>query len=384
MNFFEKMKLKALLRNCNYELAGTVLKQQFYDHDKVTELNRLIDTLIKEPSFDHALKIIQYNEMYVFYFTESCHDGLYVRKNPKAEERKAEAAASLALEPKPSPQVEQDEQSPQPTVPTHRSSSIGNSSIEERFAELEAVVHREHGVKLLEEEKKELLGALVEEERALTQAEAAAASAPYIAEVAPEAEPYSPEPQRGGYVESTEAQEAGPVSELSRASRRQETDLGIEPITRDWPKTEPAAVKEASREKEQSKENKKRSAKVTSKESSLKDSIKESLKKLVREVASDPAPAAEANLTSEAEPEPVPPEAIPEDEAIVPDLSRFKNVIATLQIDIDEMKRQREEYQQMIYNNEPGAVKYKRWVVSLDEAIEEFSGAVRTLNRIRK
>lgn len=380
MNFFEKMKLKALLRNCNYELAGTVLKQQFYDYDKTTELNRLIDTLIKEPSFDHALKIIQYNEMYVFYFTESCHDGLYVRKNPKPEERGSEMPGS-AVETKPQAKVEQvEEQVLEPTGQEHL--TLGNSSIEERFAELEAVVQREHGVKLKEEEKRELLGALVEEEQARQQAEVAASSATYIPEEMQESVTPSHAESERGYEESAEVWEAERASELSRASRRQETDLGIEPISRDWPKTEPAAVKE-SRDKEQLKESKKRPGKETSKES-LKDSIKESLKKLVREVASDPAPAVAATPPPAVVPDPVAPEEIPEDEPIVPDLSRFKNVIATLQIDIDEMKRQREEYEQMIYNNEPGAVKYKRWVVALDEAIEEFSGAVRTLNRVRK
>jgi hypothetical protein len=120
----------------------------------------------------------------------------------------------------------------------------------------------------------------------------------------------------------------------------------------------------------------------------LKESIKESIKKLVR----DPS-AGDAEMPPAAgrkpQPQPVlepeePPAASLEAEPIDPERSRYRNVISTLLIDIEEMKRQREEYQQYIFNNAPDAVKYKRWVVSLDEAIEEFTGAARILSRYRK
>lgn len=75
-----------MLRNCNYELAGTVIKQQYYDDHKQTEINRLIDRFMADPGFDEALNLIAYNEMMIFYFTESCEDGLYVRQSTKETE----------------------------------------------------------------------------------------------------------------------------------------------------------------------------------------------------------------------------------------------------------------------------------------------------------
>lgn len=74
------MKLRAMLRNCDYILAGTVIKQQYYDETKDTQINRLIDRYLSNPGFDEAIKLIKHNELMVYYFTESCHGGLYVRK----------------------------------------------------------------------------------------------------------------------------------------------------------------------------------------------------------------------------------------------------------------------------------------------------------------
>lgn len=81
VNPLKKLKLKSQLRNCDYVLAGTVIKQQYYDPTKSTVINRLIDEFMANPNFDNALKLIEYNEMLTFYFTESCAGGLYVRKS---------------------------------------------------------------------------------------------------------------------------------------------------------------------------------------------------------------------------------------------------------------------------------------------------------------
>lgn len=87
MNPFRKLKLKSQLRNCDYVLAGTVIKQQYYDSSKSTVINRLIDEYMENPCFDTALALIEYNEMMVFYFTESCDGGLYVRKTSQDHAR---------------------------------------------------------------------------------------------------------------------------------------------------------------------------------------------------------------------------------------------------------------------------------------------------------
>ncbi|HEY0827317.1 MAG TPA: hypothetical protein VGE40_04430, partial [Bacilli bacterium] len=80
MNPLKRIKLKSMLRNCDYILAGTVIKQQYYDHHRRVEVNHLIDQFMDDPGFEHALKLIAFNDMMVFYFTESCKGGLYVRK----------------------------------------------------------------------------------------------------------------------------------------------------------------------------------------------------------------------------------------------------------------------------------------------------------------
>ena len=80
MNLVRKLKLKAVLRNCDYALAGAAIKQQYYDEHKDTIINRLIDQYLMNPGFEESLKLIEYNDMMIFYFTESCEGGLYVRK----------------------------------------------------------------------------------------------------------------------------------------------------------------------------------------------------------------------------------------------------------------------------------------------------------------
>jgi len=81
VNPLKRLKLKSQLRNCDYVLAGTVIKQQYYDPTKPTVINSLIDEFMANPNFENALKLIEYNEMLTFYFTESCAGGLYVRKS---------------------------------------------------------------------------------------------------------------------------------------------------------------------------------------------------------------------------------------------------------------------------------------------------------------
>jgi hypothetical protein len=336
MNLFERMKLRAMLRNCNYELAATVLKQQYYEEGKNTELNRLIDALIEAPNFDTALKIIEYNEMYVFYFTESCHDGLYVRKQPKEPPRSRRAAAAQApLEPQQADALpEVPSGAPHGDVPDEKPSPSPASLIEERFAELEAAVAREANA--------------VREMSRVSDAGTAGLS----------------------------GKERNPYEEPNRRTTFREADPGpsATAVKEERPKvtiSERSAVREA------------RAAADAAGKDTLKESIKESIKKLVRDVSGEAEVSPAAAKMPEPEPD-VPADAAHETETIDPERSRYRNVISTLLIDIEEMKRQREEYQQYIFNNAPDAVKYKRWIVSLDEAIEEFTGAARILSRYRK
>ena len=389
MNLFERMKLKAMLRHCNYELAATVLKQQYYEEGKNTDLNRLIDTLTENPNFENALKIIEYNDLFVFYFTESCHDGLYVRK-PRTDPKTGTSAAAMAgaagkagdpagqREMAHAAQPGDTDQGLEPEVPGGnqgeghgdiggKKTDISSAAelVEARFAELEASVARESralaGRSAGETAKLKASRPAPDRHNVSLSGEGAPSASAASGTVPRAAKP--PAPGRPGGKAASSA-------------------------------TSPAAPGPAGEDHKRAAEDHKRTAKDPSKdtarESSFKDSIKESLKKLVKEAAGDslqPAP-------------PVPP--VPQeppagglpladgaelpagDEPIDPERSKFRNVISTLLIDIEEMKRQREEYQQLIFQNDPNAVKYKRWVVTLDEAIEEFTGAVKLLNRIRK
>jgi hypothetical protein len=110
MNFFEKFKLKTTLRNCDYKLAGKVIRQQFYVQGKDAEINKLIDEYDSNPCFDTAIKLIDHNELLVFYFTESCTGGLYIRQSEQKEktEDKLEVA-NLAVDRNPHENIEVDD-----------------------------------------------------------------------------------------------------------------------------------------------------------------------------------------------------------------------------------------------------------------------------------
>jgi hypothetical protein len=114
LNPLRRLKLKSKLRNCDYKLAGTVIKQQYYNENSHTQINRMIDHFMEDPGFDRALNLIEYNEMIVFYFTESCTDGLYVRKTPaetvkqKNELDHTNTYTHTYTEPSPSPSSSED------------------------------------------------------------------------------------------------------------------------------------------------------------------------------------------------------------------------------------------------------------------------------------
>ena len=109
MNLFEKWKLKTTLRNCDYKLAGKVIRQQFYVSGKDAEINRLIDEYDENPCFDTAVKLIDHNELLVFYFTESCTGGLYIRQSEQKEKAAKQPETNLAVENKPLEQADIDD-----------------------------------------------------------------------------------------------------------------------------------------------------------------------------------------------------------------------------------------------------------------------------------
>ena len=143
------MKLRSKLRNCDYKLAGTVIKQQYYNDNSHTEINRMIDHFMEDPGFDRALDLIEYNEMIVFYFTESCTDGLYVRKTTNSTEqlKSSEPPEDIPIE---------QEQAPIFTEPASASRFIDDTVSPSAPPELDkkpSSSHSEHLQKIQESEE---------------------------------------------------------------------------------------------------------------------------------------------------------------------------------------------------------------------------------------
>ncbi len=115
MNFLRKMQLKTQLKNCDFALAGTVIKQQYYQPNSNSELNRLIDDFLANPCLENAYGLIDHSEMMIFYFTESRTGGLYVKKNQ--QQKIVDAMDELVTRPQPSlyvpPQPEPESSNPE-------------------------------------------------------------------------------------------------------------------------------------------------------------------------------------------------------------------------------------------------------------------------------
>ncbi len=102
MNFFERRRMKALLDDCNYQLAAEIIQQRFGDNDDHYGLSSLIDQYVNNPCFETAIKLIERDSLFINYFTESKPEGLYSRLKSKKESagrREAEAGAEAAVAP---------------------------------------------------------------------------------------------------------------------------------------------------------------------------------------------------------------------------------------------------------------------------------------------
>lgn len=370
MNIFEKIKLRSMLRNCDYELAGTVLKQQYYDESKNTELNRLIDEYLQDPCFDNAVKIIKYNDMFIFYFTESCHGGLYVRKNHPHEE------ATL------------DSQPPAPPLPTDRALPIkdaaetGSTSSNQYDAQAEFSANKDmpkeklDTSKSIEFKRTETADELIEKARQ-TVAKKLAEIEKKI--VSPTSETRPLERDKGkkaeepiGSIVKTEDSSIHKSEKFNEAS-----DTGITASELSSLRQEPSTPKVESKPEPKPKEQLKSTVAKTSQASSV--------------VFPDPEPVA-APVTSEPKQEflnPVQLEAAAAMETPIdlltlnPQETKFPNVISTLLIDVQDLARQMEEYRAAMFQKPQDAVQLKKWSNALEEAIEEFEAAIKVLSRYR-
>ncbi len=339
-----------MLRNCDYILAGTVIKQKYYNMNKGSEFNRLIDQYMEDPGFANAVKLIEYNEMTVFYFTESCQEGLYARKSlqdPKPEELpsaaeeqaegrtrvrepRAEAAAAgkaaRSSAPAPAPAEEPAAVRSAPVRVAPFGSSGGDAAVPARTAAMPSggipapravqPVARQSilaaaTAKAAEAQNKRDANAAESGARERDNvASAAAARQGDAAEPAPREVVARAEPAR---AEAAPAAAAAPAQTPARA-------------------TAPAAA----------------------------DAIAAAEPAPVRAAASAPAAA----QTVAAPPAPAP---------------SYPNVVATLRSDIETMIKQLDHYRKQLPYRPLEADKLKAWCESLEAAIREFTRAVNKL-----
>lgn len=469
MNIFARMRLKSMLRNCDYVLAGTVLKQQYYDENKDTELNRLIDEFMANPGFDNAVKLIEYNEMLVFYFTESCHGGLYVRKAEEAakesapraqEDRDAEAfdgdkrsgtklAAKehLAKEPAsrdialerlggraavaPEDAVTESGpkdglEAPEPALKDKRREKY--ERLENAWNELLSDPHLNPKLKKLEPSRPELSRDFRESERKETELQPVFATE--------ESKPAPPVSARADIPEEMDPAASDLLADMTVPDERDvlpKTER-VPAMDPEWPKDDPASAAQsgypdtandpgeghpakARKEPEvfyetmpfrNPYEEYERSFSPEGTDRSFERSfdrkfdqsfdhtfdqnfgqsfdrtdsyIGEGAGGAMRESAAAQAPLKEnpaerpaGGITAEEE---------DEMNTIVPQHTRFPNVIGTLKIDIRDMKQQVAEYRRLIAEDPAQRDTYEPWIRALEEAIEEFTLSVAILSQYR-
>jgi len=342
VNPLRKLKLKSQLRNCDYALAGAVIKQQYYDANKSTVINQLIDDFMADPGFDTALKLIGYNDMMVFYFTESCAGGLYVRKNVQESTKDDSPSTSHSyLSRTEDSKEEQEAEWITKEKPKDSMSDRQRQILEESEAWMEQMIAREGRkpspnsipetvIPLSKESTAESEWLpIIEQVTDSTENEAAAAQEAFqsiAGKSATDNEPESVYESRSFYEPEPEY-EPEPVFEP-------------EPVYEPEYEPEPVYEPEPIYEPEQAFETKRSS----------------------KNQQAVPAPLAQ----------PAPPEqAVPAKQ-----LKSYPNVIATLKIDIHTMVKQLEEYRRELSYYPFNEKQLIAWIKSLEEAIEEFSEVV--------
>ena len=407
MNIFARMKLKSMLRNCDYVLAGTVLKQQYYDENKDTELNRLIDEFMANPGFENAVKLIEYNEMLVFYFTESCHGGLYVRKAEEAAKESASmeiASERLGGRAAVAPEAAVTEGGPkggleasEPTPKDKRREKY--ERLENAWNELLSDPHLNPKLKKLEPSRQELSLESRESDRKNIEPDPVSAKE--------EVKPAPPVSARADIPEEMDLAGSDLLDDLSVPDEQFEMPKSepVQTMKPELPKDEqvaagqpgfpdinPGEVQPARARKEpevfyetmpfrnpyeEYERSFSRNAGTDRNFGRTDSYIGAGVRVSVREAAAAQAPLAE-NPTAE-----IPAEEEDEMSTIVPQNTRFPNVIGTLKIDIRDMKQQVAEYRRLIAEDPAQRDTYEAWIRALEAAIEEFTLSVAILSQYR-
>jgi hypothetical protein len=343
LNPFKKMKLKSKLRNCDYKLAGTVIKQQYYNENSYTEINRMIDHFMEEPGFDRALELIDYNEMIVFYFTESCTDGLYVRKAP------VDSAKSFLP-----PETSSYEQAPIFAEPPIRTSDdLSSNKQSSDFKRNIPSAHSENLQKIQESEEwmDQMINRLAKKPKLPAETEIS------FTTVTPPAKVYNEED-----VESFDTIEFKSAASFRDIEEHEETE--ISPEIEVFYETEVYKEVEVFQETEVYKE-----VEVFHEEdvSAQEDESKAAFEFVASATSSQHLDAIDPAVLFASPPTPEPERN---------KRPSFPNVVATLKIDLHTMIKQLDEYRHQLAYHPHNEQQMISWIKVLEKAIDEFSAAI--------
>lgn len=346
MNPLKRIKLKSMLRNCDYILAGTVIKQQYYDYHRRVEINHLIDQFMAEPGFEHALKLIEFNDMMVFYFTESCKGGLYVRKTEQLSEHTDHGSSRLNRELDREPRLQYDQPSEQRTVTAQEKAGL-TSAHQSQLREIAGVTVYTADAERVQTAVLEPLSEDIEKSRQLQQLKE---SEEWMDQMIAKKPRFTPSElvvtPREPYSESNSRKPLGStLDELFGKAAENPQPLG----------------------------------------ESFDEFLKQPMDTTEELIYNEAAPAREEPNTLEPEPKPkaLEPKALEQkatdpEPLIVNDRS-YPNVIATLQMDLFTLTKQLEVYRRNRPTHSTDEMQLKAKITSFEEAIGEFSEAIELL-----
>lgn len=343
MNPIKKLKLKAQLRNCDYALAGTVIKQQYYDTTKNIEINRLIDQFMANPGFETALKLIEFNDMMVFYFTESCEGGLYVRKTMQQSDKITEAEAGEAAADQSDTVRDGGSEGPESeiasvaSVPPASQSGSAPTSETKSSEKKEAVAKKSAKQDLLRkiDQRRNGAAANLEEDQAVSEVSATAEAA------SASAKPAQAKPQPAATDEVAEATQAAAKPNNAKQAR---SAAAVAPASR------PTAARSSTAQQA----------------ADARPSGTAAQKSAAQQPDAQPAAARSSNADKPGAAKSV----------ITKQRRLYPNVIATLQLDIHTMSKQLDEYKRELKRNPANDKQLKAWIKALEDAIREFHLAI--------
>lgn len=74
------MKLKMMLKDCDFELAEEIIREKYDIKNASYEVSERVEDFLLNPCYKTAKKLIDADPIFTFYFKECSGNGLYVRK----------------------------------------------------------------------------------------------------------------------------------------------------------------------------------------------------------------------------------------------------------------------------------------------------------------